>query len=211
MYFNEEAIYNKDNKKAVYIVLMHSGTPLANIIKKVTNDEFSHACISFNSKLDPLYSFGSKPDTMDRTHGSIGFVINNPSDSFFLRYKSNFRVYVMYVSNNAYQLMKERLEYFTKNKDNLKYDFRGLIDIYLGKDSEDHEKYFCSRFVMEIINKGMELAKVPSLWRPNEIMSLSNISLVNQGTDFSEYNYRKTDKNCRMIKIGDYDERKILL
>ena len=57
---NEEAIFSKTQKNPVYIVLIHSGTPLANAIKKVTGDEFSHACISFNSKLDPLYSFGTK-------------------------------------------------------------------------------------------------------------------------------------------------------
>lgn len=61
-YALEVAKYSDTSKYPVFVVLMHSGTILANIIKKVTNDQFSHACISFNSKLNPLYSFGRKKD-----------------------------------------------------------------------------------------------------------------------------------------------------
>ena len=209
---NEEAIFNGKNKKAVYIVLMHTGTVLANIIKKVTHDEFSHACISFNSKLDPLYSFGSKPIQDDNKHGNgIGFCINNKHDTFFDTHKTTYKVYVMYVSTLSYNKMKNRLDFFLKNKDTLKYDFKGLFDIWFGISSEDHEKYFCSRFVMDLINSGIELSKAPSLWKPNDIAFLNNISLVNHGNDFADYNYRKTDKNCKLIKMGKYDERKILI
>ena len=64
---------------------------------------------------------------------------------------------------------------------------------------------------MDLINNGIELNKAPSLWKPNDIAFLNNISLVNYGNDFADYNYRKTDKNCKLIKMGKYDERKILI
>lgn len=203
---NEEAIFSKSQKNPVYIVLMHSGTPLANAIKKVTGDEFSHACISFNSKLDPLYSFGTK----GKGEKGIGFTINDPKDKFFTKFNSKYRVYVMYVTDKAYKSMKNRLSYFTNHKDTLKYDFKGLFDIWFGKESEDHEKWFCSRFVMEIISKAQELSKVPSLWKPNDITKLQNISLVNRGFDFFNYDYKVTEKHCNDIKKGKYSPSDVI-
>lgn len=202
----EEAIFSKTQKNPVYIVLMHSGTPMANAIKKVTGDEFSHACISFNSKLDPLYSFGTK----GKGEKGIGFTINDPKDKFFTKFNSKYSVYVMYVTDNAYKSMKNRLSYFTNHKDTLKYDFKGLFDIWFGKESEDHEKWFCSRFVMEIISKAQELSKVPSLWKPNDITQLQNISLVNRGFDFFNYDYKVTDRHCNDIKKGKYSPSDII-
>lgn len=205
-HINEEAIFSKTKKNPVYIVLMHSGTFLANTIKKVTGDEFSHACISFNSKLDPLYSFGQK----GKNEKGIGFAINDPKDRFFTKFSSKYSVYVMYVTDNAYKIMKNRLSYFINHKDSLKYDFKGLFDIWFGKESENHEKWFCSRFVMEIISKAQELAKVPSLWKPNDIAQLQNISLVNRGFDFFNYDYKVTEKHCNDIKKGKYNPSDII-
>lgn len=204
---NEEAIYDKTSyKNPVYIVLMHSGTPLANLIKKVTKDTFSHAAIAFNDTLDPLYSFGQK----GKGETGIGFSIDSPHGTFFTKYKSFYSVFVMYVSDNAMAKMKEKLAYFQSNKDKFKYDFRGLVNIFFGRDSENHTfKWFCSRFVMELINTATELTKVPSLWKPQDILDLSNISLVNKGFDFYKYDNKITKKNEKMIKNGTYDENKI--
>lgn len=206
LFINEEAFFNKQFKNPVYIVLMHSGTPLANVIKKATGDEFSHACISFNSRLDPLYSFGSKGEGERGT----GFAVNKPTDKFFDKFAAKYSVYVMYVTDKAYKAMKTRLQYFVQNKDKLKYDLKGLIDIWFGNDSEDHEKWFCSRFVMEIISKAQNLTKVPSLWKPNDITQLDNISLVNRGFNFYNYDYRLTEKHCSEIKHHTYNASDVL-
>lgn len=56
----EDATYDKEHSYPIFIILMHSGTLLANAIKQVTRAEYSHACISFNSALNPMYSFGGK-------------------------------------------------------------------------------------------------------------------------------------------------------
>lgn len=182
----EEAVFSKDCKNPVYITLMNGKSPLADIISKATGDYFTHACISFNSALDPLYSFGSKNDI----EKGMGFSIAHVKDKAISRNQPYYSVYVMYVSDSAYAAMKERLKYFEKNKNKFKYDFKGLADIFFNRSSENHStKYFCSRFVMDIISQAMPLNKVASLWRPQQIESLSNISLVNRGFDL--YNYDK--------------------
>ena len=196
---SEEAIFSKDHKNPVYIVLSSGSSLFATAIKAVTNNEFSHAMIAFNAKLDPLYSFGTRPD------GKLGFVINNPKDRVWDIEDCKFSVYVMYVTNSAKRAMKKRLNDFISKEKDLKYDFKGILDIWRGKDSESHNKWFCSRFVMEIISKAQNLSKVPSLWRPGDIEQLSNISLVNRGFNFYNYNPKVTEKHCKAIEKGIYD------
>lgn len=192
----EEARYSSTNKYPVFIVLMHSGTVLANVIKAFTRDEFSHACISFNSKLDPLYSFGNKKvDIIDP-----GFVIQSPKSEFYKKHIAYYNVFVMYVNKSSYDKMQEKLEFFIENKDDLKYDLASLFKIACGKPSEESKKYFCSKFCMNVIGAGRELEKVPSLWKPEDMKYLDDISLVDKGFDFSYYDYRKTEKNLEKIK-----------
>ena len=196
---SEEAIFSKDHKNPVYIVLSSGSSLFANAIKTVTKNEFSHAMIAFNSKLDPLYSFGTRPD------GKLGFVINNPKDRVWDIEDCKYSVYVMYVTNSAKRAMQKRLNDFIFKEKDLKYDFKGILDIWRGKDSESHNKWFCSRFVMEIISKAQNLSKVPSLWRPGDIEQLSNISLVNRGFNFYNYNPKVTERHCKDIEKGTYD------
>ena len=194
----EEAHYSSTDKYPVFIVLMHTGTSIANAIKAFTHDDFSHACISFNSRLDPLYSFGRKK--LDMTDN--GFVVNSPKADFFTKFHTYYSVYVMYVNKKAIDLMKQRLEYFIKNVDNLKFGELNMIGCGLGISSEKSKKYFCSRFCMEIIGQGVELEKVPSLYRPQDMSELDNISLVNKGADFYNYDYKETERNLKKIKKG---------
>ena len=196
---SEEAIFSKDHKNPVYIVLSSGSSLFATAIKAVTKNEFSHAMIAFNAKLDPLYSFGTRPD------GKLGFVINNPKDRVWDIEDCKYSVYVMYVTNSAKRAMKKRLNDFISKEKDLKYDFKGILDIWRGKDSESHNKWFCSRFVMEIISKAQNLSKVPSLWRPGDIEQLSNISLVNRGFNFYNYNPKVTERHCKDIEKGTYD------
>lgn len=203
----EEAVFSKDCKNPVYITLMNGKSPLADIISKATGDYFTHACLSFNSALDPLYSFGSKNDI----EKGMGFSIAHVKDKAISRNQPYYSVYVMYVSDSAYAAMKERLKYFEKNKNKFKYDFKGLVDIFFNRSSENHStKYFCSRFVMDIISQAMPLGKVASLWRPQQIESLSNISLVNRGFDLYNYDKKITEKNEKLIKQGRYNEDDII-
>lgn len=197
----EDAHYDKDHQYPIYIILMHSGTPLAQVIKLATRCEFTHACISFNAALNPLYSFGADSKT-----GGLGFTVQTDKDPFFKKMKTKYAIYTMFVSKEAHDAMKKRLSYFQKNKAKLKYDIAGLVQIFFGQATDYKQtKYFCSRFVMEIINQGNKLDKVPSLWKPEDIKSLTNISLVQSGDDFYHYSKRNTEKAIDNLKKGISD------
>lgn len=199
-YISEEAYYDSMNKNPVYVVLMNGGTPLSKIISGFTGDTYTHACISFNAKLKPLYSFGLTNDS------TFGFAVANPRDKKAFPHIDKYAVYVMYVSNHQLYKMKKRLKWFIDNGKDLKFDFPALVSVFFQKDTENHsDKYFCSRFVAEILKMGeVDLEKKASLYRPESLLALSNISLVNWGRDIIGYNWIKTRDNERLIKQNRY-------
>lgn len=195
----ESTEYSSVNKYPVFIALMHTGTSMSRTIRTVTHDEFTHATISFNSKLNPLYSFGTK----NYPGNDHGFVQQEPTSDFYRHYKASYSVYVMYVSKNQRDKMLQRLQQFIDNADSFKFDIPALVACALKIPTEFRKKFFCSRFCMEIIGQGIDLEKVPSLWSPQQMSELNNISLVNKGDDFYKYDYRITEKNLKKIKAGE--------
>ena len=187
----EDAQYNDVQKYPIFILLMHTGTPLTKVIKAVTKAEFTHCCISFNPGLDPMYSFGERTKTGEY---GFGFLSQNTKADFYKNHHTKYAVYCMFVSKEARDSMKNRLDFFKKNKNKMKYDCFGLIQVFFNKATDyKNYKYFCSRFVMDIIQaSGDKLDKVVSLWKPNDIKALGNISEVNSGDNLYKYSRSKT-------------------
>lgn len=205
-FLTEEAVYDSKHTEPIFIALMHTGALLANIIRNVTKDEYTHACISFNSKLEPMYSFGNKKISYNPFKAESGFVTNKPDSEFFQTYKTQYSIYVMYVSKADKKKMFERLRWFRDKNKYLTFDFIGLIKYKFGISSDDSlNKWFCSRFVAELINQTGELDRDPSLYSPQDLNDdLTFISLVNKGDDLTKYDYRITEKNLKNIKKGIY-------
>lgn len=209
MILNEDAVFSKSCKNPVYIVLMNGKSPLSSIILKATGDYFSHACIAFNDDLDPLYSFGAKSKTMQK--GGMGFCISKPTDLSVFNKQAYYAVYVTYVTDEAYVKMKERLSYFTTNANKMIYDYVGLLNVWMHQSSDNRTRaYFCSRFVMDVIGAGIKLDKLPSLYRPQDIANMNNISLVNRGFDFHNYDKKITQKNEKLLKQGKLNSDNII-
>ena len=200
----DTTIYDSKHTEPVYIVLMYTGTLLANTIKAVTKDEFSHSCISFNSKLDPMFSFGNKKTSY--IGGEPGFVKQNTKDEFFKKKKAVYEIYVMFVSKHDKAKMIERLKWFREKDKYLGYDFIGLIKYKLGISSDNNlKKWFCSRFVAELLGQAENLGRDASLFSPQDFKNdLNFISLVCKGDDLYNYDYKITERNLKKIKDGDY-------
>lgn len=205
MNINEEAKYNKSNKYPVFIVLTYGDNPLGLAISKITGDKWSHVLISFNPQLNPMYTFGTR--THERGRESLfGFTYQSTKDKWYKTKYTKYAVYVMYVNKRAYDKMQERLEYFKNNEKESEYDFPGIISIGLNHDTEHHRKYFCSRFVAEILSQGVGMDKLPSLYRPQELSELKDISLVNAGPDLYDYDPKVTVDNINRIKHKIYNK-----
>lgn len=206
-FVNEEAVYDDKHKNPIYVILMSGTSPLSYAIKKFTKSEYTHCCISFNSKLTPFYSFGMKENLSLK---DMGFSILNPRVKEYQNSKVKFAVYTMFVSDNQRKKMIQRLKWFREKEAFLGYDFIGLIKYVLNRSSDGNlEKWFCSRFVMEILGQGIKIGRDASLYSPQQVKDeLTNISLVNKGDNFYEYDHRITDKNVNDIKNGRYNYNK---
>lgn len=191
---NNRREYKKD-VYPVYILLMHSGTTLSTAIQKVTHDEFSHSSISFDSSLNSMYSFGRK---FANNPLSAGFTRENIDDAFFKR-PIPYALYVVFVTKDEFAKMKKNLYEFVQNKDDLGYNFQGLIKYVMGVNPETKDKYFCSEFVSTILNTDtMRTKDRAAMTKPMDLTRLDNCHLIQKGL-LTEYDKNDVDKKVSKL------------
>lgn len=190
------------NKKLypVYIVLVHSGTAVSNAIKFVSKSEFSHASISFDSSLDHMYSFARK-DPSNPFLG--GFRYESIGKGFYDKKEIPYALYVVPCTANQIKKMKKRLNYFIQNESKFQFDFAGLVKNYLGIVDNPEYRWFCSRFVADILNAGAPKNKPyvaePSLQDPDDFKNTDYATYVIGGSNLMKYNRKLVDKRTNAI------------
>lgn len=194
----EAAGYSSECKYPVFILLTLGHTKLSKIITSATGDQFSHASISFNPSLDPLYSFGTKK--LDGKDRELGFIITDPHSHLWGDIPCNYSLYVTFVNKENYAKMQERLKYFILNKDSLKYDFPGLVRIFFKLKSTTQTKWFCSRFVAEILSQGKEIDNDPSLYRPDTLKGIGGTCLMMKGDSIQDFNEKEAKAAFEKVK-----------
>lgn len=194
----EAAGYSSECNYPVFILLTRGHSPLSKIITGATGDQFSHASIAFNPELDPLYSFGTKK--INGNNRELGFIISSPHNKLWGTIPCKYSVYVTFVNKENYEKMQSRLQYFIKNKDSLKYDFSGLVRIFFNIKSKNQTKYFCSRFVAEILSQGRSMEKDPSLYRPDTLKGIGGTCLMMEGDSIQDYDENEAKKAFDKVK-----------
>lgn len=183
----------------VFVVLTHTGTVLSNIIKNFTGNPYSHASISFDSSLRNMYSFGRK----FKNNPLIGtFVKEDINKGLFEDVKdtASYSIYVTFVTKKELDLMKEKLNYFLIRKDELKYNFTGLIKHTLGMESERENTYFCSQFIDTILKSSGKtyFNRHSSLVKPYDFARHKDFYFVSKGL-LKNYNKDKVDRKVMDI------------
>lgn len=185
----------------VYVLCVHTGTLLANAIKKATGSHFSHCTISFDSSLKNMYSFGRKTKLTELSNGSfVKDSIHNPP---YTNEGVNYALYCIPVTSSQLAAMKKRLEYFVKNKTKFRYDFAGLFKNFFGIADNPEQRWFCSRFVADIINAGTEpgqkpMIREPSLMRPEDFLYTNFALYVTSGL-IKDYDQILVDKVTKKL------------
>ena len=198
---NESSIDN--TLYPVYVLCVHTGTLLANAIKKVTNSHFSHCTIGFDSSLKNMYSFGRKVKMTEISNGS--FVKESIKNPPYTNEGVTYALYCIPVTADQIAAMKKRLEYFAKNKTKFRYDFGGLIKNYFGIADNPEQSWFCSRFVADIINAGSEpgkpMIREPSLMRPEDFLYTNFAQYITSGL-IKDYDPVLVDKiTTKLLRI----------
>lgn len=185
----------------VYVLCVHTGTLLANVIKKATGSHFSHCTISFDSSLKNMYSFGRKTRLTELSNGSfVKESIHNPP---YTNEGVTYALYCIPVNSSQLAAMKKRLEYFVKNKTKFRYDFAGLFKNFFGIADNPEQRWFCSRFVADIINAGTEpgqkpMIREPSLMRPEDFLYTNFALYVTSGL-IKDYDQILVDKVTKKL------------
>ena len=194
-YAMEGRIENPDDLHPVYILLTHSSTLLANIIKKFTGDKYSHAAICFDPSFKEFYTFGRK-----KSGG--GFVIESPYIDFYKeRPEVPYGIYCVFVTSAQLKEMKKKLQVFIDNEDKYKYHFAGLIRPAIGKESENDTHYFCSGFVVDILQAGgLSKARSYTLYKPQDLTHLYSSYKIDSGNGLQNIKEELIRKNTKIAK-----------
>ena len=148
--------------------------------------------------MNPLYSFGTKK--LNGKNRELGFITTNPHSNLWGNTPCSYSLYVTFVNKENYEKMQERLKYFLLNKDSLKYDFPGLVRIFFKLKSTTQKKWFCSRFVAEILSQGKEMEKDPSLYRPDTLKGIGGTCLMMKGDSIQDFDEKEAKAAFEKVK-----------
>ena len=191
----------------VYVLLSHrSASTLSNVIKTLTHSQFSHAALSFDPKLTHMYSFGR--NSPNSSKGS--FRLESIKKDAYAMGEVPYSLYVVPCTAEQCKLIKKRLKYFAANKSNFTFDMTGLVKNGLGIESEPDDKWFCSRFVADVLNagapNGTKYVEHPSLMDPDDFRHTNFAQYVCGGL-ISDYDYLVAERITKDILHSAADVR----
>ena len=167
--------------KKIYLVLAHTGTTLATIIKYYTKDEFSHVSIALDDDLDEMYSFG-RLNPYNPFWG--GFVHENIHKGTFKRFKNTkTEVYSLLVTDEQYEKIEKTISYFSQNKDKYKFNVLGLACVSINKRILRKNTFYCAEFVKHVLKVSgiSEVNKLPEIIRPQNFKNIQGLKLEYEG------------------------------
>lgn len=135
----------------IYIVLMHTNTIPAKLIKFATRSKYSHVGLSFEKDCTTIYSFGRR-----NVHSILnsGFTVENKNGPFFQAFhKTICKIYEVEVSHSKYTQIKKVIKEMQKNSNLYKYDFIGLILRFFRIPIRLKNRYVCSYFIASLLKE----------------------------------------------------------
>lgn len=167
--------------KKLYIILTHTGTVLATIIRGWTKDEFSHVSISLDADLEEMYSFG-RLNPYNPFLGS--FVHEHINKGTFKRFKkTRTEVYSIFVTDEQYEKVEKIIKYFNNNKEKYKFNILGLFCVSINKKIVRKNTFYCAEFVKHILRSAgiTEVKELPEVIRPQNFKDLQGMRLEYEG------------------------------
>lgn len=167
--------------KKIYVIQMHTNTIPSKFVKLMTRYKYSHIALSLDKKCDNLYSFGRKK------YNSIidsGFVCENKNGMFFKKFKNTVcKIYEIKVTNSQYNKLKNLIEFMEENSEVYKYDYLGACLRYFKIPAHFKNKYVCSTFVAELLNKAdiCEFNKKTYFIEPKDFAKQDDFNLIYTG------------------------------
>ncbi|MBS4534162.1 hypothetical protein GOQ29_00860 [Clostridium sp. D2Q-14] len=163
-------------KYYIYIVLTRTNTVLSRLIQLFKRDEYTHASISLDKKLNSMYSFGRKTTY----NPFIGVFKQEDINQGAYRFCKTLPGIIMEleVSKAQYEKVKELLDEFIYNSHMYKYNYMGLFYSLFNMTVYYNDRFLCSEFVYYVLKESgiIDLNISRNLVRPQNLLKLeSNI------------------------------------
>jgi len=166
---------------SIYIVLTRSRTIVSKLIHVVSQEEYTHAAISFDRSLQEMYSFGRK-------YKHVPFIGRFRRESFnegVFRAHNNIPgiVIEVKVTEEKYLKAKSLLNNFIENSSVYKYHYLGLLYNYLQKEANIENRFICSEFVYHILKESdiIDIDMSSNLVRPETLRTNLRKNIVFEG------------------------------
>lgn len=170
--------------KTVYLMVSHSGTVPANIVRFFTHKEYSHACYANSAALSNLYTFG-RINTAFFIPG--GFITGGIDSDFYQHYPhTKVRVYAVALTDAQFETVEARLAKFLENPAQYHYGFANCVLQFLGLRVHRPHHYTCSQMIAQLFEGILPLQKDWSLAKPMDFCNLA-LPCIFEGTA-EEYN-----------------------
>jgi hypothetical protein len=157
--------------KNIYVVLTKTDTVVARSIRWFTGATYSHASLSLNDKLCPMYSFARKYVNFP----FIGTMVKEEAGAGVYGKFSNVPCCILRipVTDNQYDGVKKIIDDMWQSRQ-YSYNYFGLVLNYLGVSRHYNKRFFCSEFVYYVLQQNgiIDLNKPPSLVRPQDFLDI---------------------------------------
>ena len=165
--------------KEIYVVLTHTGTILSRIIKCYTKDEFSHCSISLDIQLNEMYSFGRLNPYNAFWGGFVHEYINKGTFKRF--YKTVAKIYVLRVSDEQYEKIKNTIMKIQTNKEKYKFNILGLLAAGFRIRMKEKYSFYCAEFVKYVIEHAGVETGLPEVVKPEYFRYMKGIKEIYSG------------------------------
>lgn len=151
----EDIVDSKDSDlidevlEPVHVVLLSHGGINSKVIRGLTHANYSHAGLSFDEKMNNIYSFNAASAS---SPGKGGFSIE--SIDFYKNSKDvKIKILTLFVSRSVKNKLKKNVDYYIENIKKTKYSYEDIFSIALNKtrDTAYSLNMICSQFVDSIL------------------------------------------------------------
>lgn len=177
------------NYKKIYVLMTRYPGYNAKFLAWYTHFPYTHTSVGFEDDMDTFYTFVSK-----------GFFVES-----IRKYEKPDRpsfpcaLYEITVPEKTYYNVKKLVLSYKAKKEKLKYSTLGLVCCFLKIPLKRKNKYFCSQFVAEVLQKSkvLRLKKKSTLYFPKDISKHKELKLIFVGNhlSFVEKFVNKQNKN----------------
>jgi len=148
-------------KQSIYIVLSQTVSMVGKAIRKITKDEYTHVSLSFDEKLNVMYSFSRE----EIEYPLVGVASTETLNKYFLgREEENIKmkVYKIDLSPDEYRDIKTFVNHIFNDNEGYMYNFLEPLNVFTGMSLNCYKTYVCSTFVFDALKAGNIVGNINS-------------------------------------------------